>query len=249
MKTLVKVNIFGIAASPRHGNTEILVKEALRSAEELPDVETEFYTMTGKRVDPCDSCYKCINAPRDNPCPSIKDDFDEIWPKLIKADGYIIGVPVYYGRITAQLAALMDRSMALELSKLGPFGIRNKVCGAVTVAFDRQGGHEGTIMDIIRFCLIQDLIFVSVGPDRPKIGIGGYYGAMAIQCWHPDEPEPLWKENSSEELNSVKKDKIGMNSARLVGKRVAEMAKVIKAGFEVVPKNETHWPKGPAGGY
>ncbi len=35
------VKILGIVGSPRHGNTEILVKEALKSAEELGNIETE----------------------------------------------------------------------------------------------------------------------------------------------------------------------------------------------------------------
>ena len=42
------VKILGMAFSPRHGNTEILVKEALDSAKRL-EVETEFYSMAEKQ--------------------------------------------------------------------------------------------------------------------------------------------------------------------------------------------------------
>jgi hypothetical protein len=44
----------------------------------------------------------------------------------------------------------------------------------------------------------------------------------------------------------VKQDKVALACARVLGKRVAEMAKVVKAGFTVVNQenNETEWPAG-----
>ena len=41
---------------------------------------------------------------------------------------------------------------------------------------------------------------------------------------------------------------MGLLNARRIGKRVTEMARVIKAGFETLPKEATHWPRGKAGG-
>ena len=41
MSTSVK--ILGLSFSPRHGNTEVILREALRAAEELPGVETDYY--------------------------------------------------------------------------------------------------------------------------------------------------------------------------------------------------------------
>jgi len=256
----IHVKILGIAGSPRHGNTDILVREALKGASELPHVETNFISLAGKKIEGCDSDYLCFAKAREGTldlkksCPSITDDADEILVKMLEADGIIIGNPVYWGGITAQLKALIDRTMGFEA--LG-FALRNKVAGVVVTAYDRQGGHELTMQNIITWILMMDMIPVSIGPERravkeaekPKVyerGIGAYLGAAALDSLVPPEvyerrpPGPPY----GPPVDGVNYDRIGLGAARLLGKRVAEMAKVIKAGFDTVPPNELAWPRG-----
>lgn len=249
---MVPVRIFGIACSPRHGNTEILVNEALKAAREIPGVETEFYSIVGKRILPCNSCYRCVNAPREDPCPAIKDDFKDVYPRFFAADGLLVGVPVYCQDVTAQFAAIRDRLVMIsELGPLGTFGLRNKPIGAITVAWDRNAGQESVIYSIHRFALICDMLPVSVGPERsPEFGIGAYSGCAGVQFYHPFAPTPdviggVDRMNSKAEREVIMKDKASMNAARMIGFRVAELSKVIKAGFSTVPKEEQKWGLGP----
>jgi len=236
----MKVKILGISGSPRHGNTDILVKESLKGAEELKDVKTEFISVKDKKIrGGCLSTYRCFEDPSwTEPCRDYKnDDVNEILLKMMEADGIIVGVPVYWGGLTAQLKNIVDRSMAIE--PLG-FPLRNKVGGAITVAYDRQGGQEGAIAELQRWFLTHDMIIVSVGPERPKESIGCYYGVAALQGW----PTPVpYSENPKGSLTAVKQDIVGMRATRFLGKRVAEIAKVIKAGFAQV-EGETAWPSG-----
>jgi multimeric flavodoxin WrbA len=123
--------------------------------------------------------------------------------------------------------------MAVEFAGMG---FRNKVGGAITVAYDRQGGLEGTIADLQRWYLTHDMIVVSVGPERPKTGIGCYYGVAALQGW----PYPLsFSTDAKGSLKAVSQDVIGIDACKYLGKRVAEMTKVVKAGFQQV---KTVWP-------
>ena len=46
-----EVKILGCAWSPRHGNTEIQVQEALQAAAEIPGVTPEFYSIAPDRPD------------------------------------------------------------------------------------------------------------------------------------------------------------------------------------------------------
>ncbi len=247
----MKVTILGIAGSPRHGNTEILTKEALRGAEELSDVETKFITLAGKKIASCLSTYRCYDAAAagrgdvNKPCVDVTDDADEIFRDMYKADGIIIGSPVYWGGVPAQLKALIDRTMGFE--PLG-YALRNKVGGVVVVAYDRQGGHEGTIKHIHTWMLMMDMLPVGIGPDRSAVkekpknyerGIGGYLGAMALDNLGPRVYA------GAQPLDGVKSDRLGLSAARLLGKRVAEVAKVVKYGFEHLPKEELAWPRGP----
>lgn len=234
-----EVNILGISFSPRHGNTEVQLREALKAAEELPGVTTEFFSIVGRTLEPCDACYRCFQKPNpEKPCPAYDDPndcFDEIVKLINAADGIVFGSPVYFMDTTAQMRAFFDRSMGVEV--LG-YPWRNKVAGFVTSGFDRNGGQEHTIRSMQIWCTMHDLITVGVGPERPEQGIGGYLGAMGTQGFpypvssgHPDGP------------TAVRQDPIGMFASKCVGWRVAEMAKVIKAGFEEI-EGESHWPSG-----
>ena len=229
------VNILGIAGSPRHGNTDVMVKTALEAAASTGDVETDFFSTADFEINGCTSCYKCTKTTMEHLCLGRevrKDDANQLFKRMIDADGWLVGVPVYFGSIPAQFKALIDRSMAVEMAG---YGFRNKVAGALTVAFDRNGGLERTITDLQSWFLIHDMIPVSVGPERPDHGIGCYWGATCLQGW----PYPIHSSEMEKSLKGVKEDVIGIQQTKYLGMRVAEMTKVIKAGYE---KADTVWP-------
>jgi multimeric flavodoxin WrbA len=120
------VKVLGIVCSPRRrGNTEILVEEALISAKEC-GAEVELITMAGMSIAPCDGCESCITTKK---C-RLDDDMQGIYPKLLEADGFIFGTPVYFWGVTAQAKALIDRTFVLREGR----SLRNKVAGVVVVA-------------------------------------------------------------------------------------------------------------------
>lgn len=76
----MRTRVLGLAFSPRHGNTELLVKEALKSARELK-IDTDFFSIAGKEINACDACYKCFTlANSKKSCPSFTDAFEEMLP-------------------------------------------------------------------------------------------------------------------------------------------------------------------------
>jgi len=119
------MKVVGIVCSPRkEGNTEILVQEALTSAE-TRGAETELVTVWGKDIRPCDGCLSCTKTSKCH----IKDDVQEIYPKLVEADGTIWGTPVYFFNAAAQAKILIDRSYALFVNSK----LTNKVGGVISV--------------------------------------------------------------------------------------------------------------------
>ena len=232
-----KIRIIGIAGSPRKGNTEYLVEKALEAAESIGGVHTEFVSLRGKLIKPCKADYRCFKkGTPEVPCPSITDDFgNEVMKKMLDVDAILVGSPVYWGGPTAQIKALFDRSMALEA--LGT-KLRNKVGGVITVAYERNGGQEPTLFDMIRWMMIHDMIVVGSGPERPaKTGVGTYWGGICTQGFPYPIPSP-----TKEARTGVLQDEVGINSVIGVGKRVAEIAKLIKAGLNVVPEKDLAWP-------
>ncbi len=118
------MKILGLSFSPRKdGNTVVLLNEALSGARQ-EGAETELYSIAGKDIKPCDGCWGCRKA---GVC-HIKDDMQEIYEKLLEADGIIFGTPVYFYNMTGQGKTVIDRTIALG-GKLA-----NKVGGVVAVA-------------------------------------------------------------------------------------------------------------------
>jgi len=235
----MEIKLLGIAASPRHGNTEIFLKEALKGAEELADVRTKFITLAGKEIEGgCRSTYACFKKPnKEHPCGEYQDDLNEIFLEMLDSDAIIVASPVYFGGVTAELKCLIDRSMALE--SIG-MALRNKVGGAMAVAYNRNGGIEQTIFQIKQWMDMHDMVTIGIGPERPTTGIANYWGAAGLQGY----PDPVsTRVDPKGVLEAVKQDYIGMKAANLLGKRVAEISKVIKAGFDVM-EGKTIWPRG-----
>jgi len=125
------MKVLGIVCSPRlHGNTEILVRESLAKARE-EGAEIELVTLAGKTISPCDGCESCRKTKKCH----IKDDMQDIYTKLLDADGIIFGTPVYFWTVTAQAKALIDRTFVFPREE----GKLEGKAAAVVAVGERQG--------------------------------------------------------------------------------------------------------------
>jgi len=150
------LKILGIVCSPRSGgNTEILVRKALESAEK-EGAEVEAWSVAGKDLKPCDHCLSCIKTGQCH----IKDDMQALYPKMIEADGIILGSPVYFWSITAQAKTVIDRTYALRRPTNR---LEGKVGGAIAVAGRRGQVEALTVMN--NFFLGQGMIPAGLGVD------------------------------------------------------------------------------------
>jgi len=164
------IRIIGIAGSPRRGgNTEFLVKEALKTAEE-EGAETELISLSGKEIKPCDGCRLCRE--KEMEC-HIQDDFVPILNKMLEADGIIIATPVYIGSATPQVKALIDRAYYSTGAKGRPF--ENKVGAPLVVA--RRAGQNFTFAQLIFFFFIAGMIIP--GTTYWSIAFGREKGEVA----------------------------------------------------------------------
>ena len=127
------MKILAVSCSPRkQGNTEIMLGEALQGAK-ADGAEVELYRVSGKDIQPCDGCWTCM---KEGQC-HIQDDMQELYEKLLAADGIIFGTPIYYYAMTAQAKTVIDRSMPVGHPDRN---LANKVGGAVVV-----GGSLGLV--------------------------------------------------------------------------------------------------------
>jgi len=141
--------VLGISGSPRAGgNTEVMVKEALEGAK-LVGAEIELISLAGKKVCGCESCPECGSKGR---C-IIMDDMQSIYPRMVAADAIIMGSPIYFGMISAQTKALIDRTY--YLAKTGR-KLEDKVGGVITVG--GRAGHEFSAAYLMDFMTLQGML-------------------------------------------------------------------------------------------
>jgi multimeric flavodoxin WrbA len=213
MFEMVKVNIIGISGSPRkRGNTEILIREALDAASKLEDVKVETILLSKTKIEPCKAeqlCWK-KKVPR---CLLIKDDMEDLYPKLMNSDGIIIGTPVYFGTISGQLKTFLDRTTCLG----GVRKLENKVGAAIAVGAIRHGGQEFAMGTIHNFFLVHGMFVVSQPPY-------GYWGVGAKAA----DPGSI----TSDKWPYRGKIVTSLEMARNLGERVVEATKIVKRGLQ-----------------
>jgi multimeric flavodoxin WrbA len=171
------MRILGIVGSPRkNGNTEILMNEALKVAREA-GCETEVFLMSGKQVAPCDACGACFDV---GSC-VVKDDMQELYQMMERADGIIIGSPVYFGTVSAQTKAIMDRMFALLRQRT----LKDKIAGALVVT-RRVGAIQARSL-LYSFCIAQGMVVAggAIGygrePGDVLTGVGGGIDMSAME--------------------------------------------------------------------
>ena len=126
--------ILAISGSPRAKTTKYVLIQAQKILDDLGYVMQQ-YAVRGREIGFCTHCDYCLGG---KGC-IIKDDLQELYPLLSKANAIIMASPVYNGGITAQLKAVMDRTRALFTANLNV--LRGKPGIAIAVGGDRSGGQ------------------------------------------------------------------------------------------------------------
>ncbi len=211
-----KVKMLGIVGSPRkNGNTAKLVAKALESAAAFPWVETDLFEVAGKKISHCVSCYKC----QEKGACIIQDGLVEFCEKWMAADGILWGVPVYHMTVPSQVKALLDRfgnGVIWHYLKQGREVPRFcKAVGVLTNGGSRYGGQDLTLSFLVNSAVLMKGIVVSGDTLSDS-----YIGAAA---WTGQDMNFLAEDN-------ILKDEHGIICAQNVARRVAEMARLVKAG-------------------
>jgi multimeric flavodoxin WrbA len=193
------MKIVGISCSPRKGkSTKVALEICLQAVREsVPRSETTLIELSEMKINGCIACGKCMKVLE---C-SQEDDFVKMIPILSDSElaGLVVATPVYFGSMTSQCKAFLDRCV---MFRRNGFLLRDKVGGVIAVGGFRNGGQELTIQAVQAAMLVQDMIVVSEG--KPT----SHYGAT-LWSGHPE---------------GIEKDTFGLETARSLGKRVAEVA-------------------------
>lgn len=127
---------------------------------------------------------------------------EETYSLLSRADGIIVGSPVYFSTVSAQMKAFWDKTRILR----GKKALLNTVGGALAVGGARFGGQETTLRAIHDMMLCQGMTVVGDGYHEADCGHQG-------GCAQSPLPE----------------DREGLRRAAILARRVYEVAEATRA--------------------
>jgi len=171
--------IVGLNGSPnKDGNTKFLLNTVLEEAKNLGAK-----TMIMEVQELLDSCKNAFCVACSNPCSGVcykGTKLEEAYETLKKADAIVMGSPVYFGSVSAQLKAFFDKTRKLR----GEKAFCNKIACGVTVGASKYGGQETTMKALHDIMLVHGMTVVGdgyIGDDC------GHHGVSAQRPAQEDE--------------------------------------------------------------
>jgi multimeric flavodoxin WrbA len=154
------MKVVAIGGSPRlQGISNYLIDQALEVLASR-GIETEKIVLNEHKFGFCQAHNDCAASAE---CKQ-KDDASWILEKYRLADGIIVASPVYFGSISAQIKAFVDRSFFIYMHGRRP---QAKCIGLIAIA--GRGGHEETIKELKKFIRVPNAqVFTLAGSSgRP----------------------------------------------------------------------------------
>ncbi len=141
------MHIIYISGSPRQrSNTDYLLHKL------LDQTGGDFVKLADYDIEPCHACWACL---QEDSCVIDDDMRNTLMPKILAADALVMGTPVFFNNVTAQLKSFMDRTWSLRGA------LRNKI--GATVVVGRRYGAEGAIRAINAFFLKHEMLVANRG--------------------------------------------------------------------------------------
>lgn len=205
----------------REGNTEVFLREALKTAEEAK-ASQELITLSDKEIRDCLHCNWCLRKQEEGKFCIQQDAMTEIYPKLLKADVILLATPVYFFRISGYMACFLDRLRVFDKGNYYGGRLRNKIGGALAVGWFRHAGIEIALLNMLTAFLALGMI-----PAIP-LGSGMMIGAAGLSS------EGGTGRFDPKDRLGLLKDEYGLASARRLVQQAIEMSQLIKAGEEAL---------------
>jgi multimeric flavodoxin WrbA len=114
--TMGSIRVTGIVGSPRiNKNSDTLVQKVLEGCQYQGALIEKIY-LKHLEISPCQA-----HKPQDGKGCVIRDGMDIIYQVFEASDGLVLGSPVYYNSVSAQMKLMIDRSYCLAAAEtIGP---------------------------------------------------------------------------------------------------------------------------------
>lgn len=190
--------ILAINGSPhRDGNTAFLLRAVLDAAREEGVEGRLVQVMDAVKGQKMPFCLAC-SAPCREACHAADAGLKEAADALEGAAAVVLGSPVYFGTVTAQLKAFWDKTRAIRTRK----ALVAKPAAGVSVGAARFGGQETTLKALHDMLLVHGMSVVGEGTADADAGHQGVCSQLPAE-----------------------EDAFAVERARILGRRLAQEVK------------------------
>lgn len=211
------LKVLGIHSSPiKNGNTAWVLEYALKEAEKVGGVITDYVPLTGLSIADCRQCNWCMTEQTAEKLCSIEDDANPILKKVRDCDILVLATPVYFSRLSGTMACFIDRTRCFTFGKSGHLALKGKIGVALAVGWCRNLGMEMALTSIYGGFLVHEMIAPSCHDAGVLYGVGVVSGQGAEAMTHKND------------RLGVKDDREGLNSIKLVIHEAIRLAKPVK---------------------
>ena len=134
------MKLLAICAGRKMGNSEVVVKEVLMTAQEL-GAEVQMINLSDYSIKPCTGCENCVMMMGEGKKPKCvhegKDDFDRIMQFMWDANGVLYGVPCYALQVPGLFNVFANRFLRYDPAFLQAAHVIEKIperVGAIIAA-------------------------------------------------------------------------------------------------------------------
>ena len=185
--------ILGINGSPhKDGIVYELLNSVLTSAQEQ-GAETRIINLYDLKTVPTNGAYS-KDPTSDTIVNAVKDDITDLYPEILRADGFVFATPVYWANMSAVMKDFIEHLTPLENDG---FALQGKVAAFIAASKENEGGVEMAAMSMV----------------TPIAQMGMLIPPNAIM-WYPS----FWSNAREEKLAWAKDDapRVGRNMVRLI---------------------------------
>lgn len=164
--------VVAINGSPHMGigNTGLMI-QMIRQVLEKEDISLEEIFLADKKIEYCKGCAFCLEHSR---C-WIRDDHAGIAEKILAADAVILGSPVYFFHVTAQMKTFLDRSLAFGHKPRPTWKPGLAISVSAGMRETHVAGYLGDMLRVYGAFSVGVLTAISVG-------IGEFWGKPAVEA-------------------------------------------------------------------
>jgi len=151
------MKVIAINGSPRKEGNTYHALTMLGNQLEKENIDFEILHVGNKAVQGCLGCGKCFKN-KNNQCGITTDIVNEYIPKIMEADGIVLGSPVHFSGISGTMKSFLDRVWYVSSSNNNSL-FHHKV-GAAVVAVRRSGG-SATLDGLYHYLAYSEMILAT----------------------------------------------------------------------------------------